>query len=399
MELSCFGWTGLSSGGGGGVITGGGTPYTLAMFTPIGTSIGDSMAVQSSADIVPTPSVVLGSGSWTVGRDNIIAGNINLAVGYDLESYIYGDMMFGTTIHVDPTSTGNFNYWLGGNFTVQGNCSQNIANLYNSSIDGSAQSILYGHANTITNSNLDILIGHNNLLFNSASNTIAGIQNDVKSSSFVKIIGDRNSINNLTVGGAFGYLNKINFSATLSYSYVIGFNNNNANNSCFLYGLGLTSDADNELQFGVQNDTKYVVRDNNFEWEFNGLKDYENKTSANTVTYDKNQILPSTATLQKIVIPTDTVVLIESFVTCEVIDAVAIGNIGEGNGYIRTVKATNKGGVVTIGVVQSSFTSETIAGCVVTFTPSGAFVNLEVTGVIENDIQWSTITNLYSRKN
>lgn len=64
----------------------------------------------------------------------------------------------------------------------------------------------------------------------------------------------------------------------------------------------------------------------------------------------------TTTTLQTITIPTDSVFLIESKVVSKKTAGVGIGTVGDGNGYIRTVKAKNVAGVVTIGVVQTSFT-------------------------------------------
>lgn len=407
MELSCFGWTGSGGGGGGGGnITGGGTPYTLAMFTPIGTAIGDSYAVQSSIDVVPVPSLVTGNGSWTVGRDNVIAGNINLAVGYDLKSYVYGDMMFGTTIYVDPTSTGNFNYWLGGDVIIAGNVFQNIANLYHSSVTDSASSILFGHNNTISISQNDALVGHNNITTNTDRAAVIGLNNTISDCVWLNIAGSRNTVSLATIAGVFGYDNTISdpLALGISFCYGIGSGNIINHNGNILYGFGLTSEADNELQFGVYdptsfgvNTTKYIIRNNNFEWNFNTKREYENKSSGTTTTNDKLSIVPTTSVLQIIDIPNDSVVLIECFVTCKCTDSTVVANINEGNGYIRTVKATNNSGVVTIGTIQSSYTSETIAGAVVTFAVNLTTVELQVTGVLGNDILWSNITNLYSR--
>ena len=375
-----------------------GTPYTLAMFTGLGTTIGDSYAVQGSTDVVPIPSIVTGSGSWTVGRDNVLAGNINIAVGYDLKSYVYGDMMFGTTIHVDPTSTGNFNYWLGGDITIGGNIFQNIANLYHSSVTNSVSSILYGHNNTISISQNDALVGHTNITTNTSLTAIFGLNNTISDCIWLNIAGSGNTISLATVAGVFGYNNTISdpLALGISYCYGIGSGNIINHNNNILYGFGLTSEADYELQFGVSNVTKYIIRQDNFEWSFNTKKEYEKKSSGTTTTNDKLSIVPTTSVLQIIDIPNDSVVLIECFVTCKCTDSTAVANINEGNGYIRTVKATNNSGVVTIGTIQSSYTSETIVGAFVTFVVNLTTVELQVTGVLGNDILWSNITNLYS---
>lgn len=102
-----------------------------------------------------------------------------------------------------------------------------------------------------------------------------------------------------------------------------------------------------------------------------------------------------TSTLQTIAIPTDSVVMIVSNVTARKTAGIGAGLVGDGNGYIRTVKAQNIAGVVTIGVVQTSFTSEEIAGLGATFVVSGTDVDLDVTNVIDDDVTWNSVTQTY----
>ncbi len=99
--------------------------------------------------------------------------------------------------------------------------------------------------------------------------------------------------------------------------------------------------------------------------------------------------------LQTIAIPTDTVVMIESRITCRKTAGAGVGTVGQGNGYIRTVKAKNVAGVVTIGVIQSSFTSEDIGVFNATFAVSGTNIVLNITGSANNDVTWNTITKQY----
>jgi hypothetical protein len=87
--------------------------------------------------------------------------------------------------------------------------------------------------------------------------------------------------------------------------------------------------------------------------------------------------------------------MVESYVTCRKTGGVGVGTVGQGNGYIITVKAKNVGGVVTIGVVQSSFTSEDIAPLDATFAVSGTNIVLNVTGANNDNITWNSITKKY----
>lgn len=114
-------------------------------------------------------------------------------------------------------------------------------------------------------------------------------------------------------------------------------------------------------------------------------------TGGNTINTTTN----ATVALETIAIPTDTVVMIESYITCRKTSGAGVGTVGQGNGYIRTVKAKNVAGVVTIGVVQSSFTSEDIAPLDATFAVSGTNVVLNVTGENNDNITWNSITKKY----
>lgn len=100
--------------------------------------------------------------------------------------------------------------------------------------------------------------------------------------------------------------------------------------------------------------------------------------------------------LQTIAIPTDSVMMIESYVTCRKTAGAGTGTIGDGNGYIRTVTAKNVGGVVTIVTpIQSSFTAEDIAVFDATFAVSGTDIVLNVTGALNDDVTWNVITKKY----
>lgn len=119
----------------------------------------------------------------------------------------------------------------------------------------------------------------------------------------------------------------------------------------------------------------------------------ERISSASITTIDL--LVPVAVSLQTIAIPLNTVVMIECYVTCRKTAGIGAGVIGDGNGYIRTVVAQNIAGVVTIGIIQSSFTSETIVANDATFTPIGTNVLMEVTGSVNNTFNWNVITKIY----
>lgn len=97
-------------------------------------------------------------------------------------------------------------------------------------------------------------------------------------------------------------------------------------------------------------------------------------------------------TLETISIPTDTVVLIETRVHSRKTGGAGVGTIGDGNAYIRTVKAKNVGGTVTIGTISSTFTSEDINQFNATLAVSGTNVLVQVTGAVNDNVTWTSIT-------
>lgn len=103
----------------------------------------------------------------------------------------------------------------------------------------------------------------------------------------------------------------------------------------------------------------------------------------------------TTTTLQTIAIPNDSVVLIESRVTCRKTGGVGVGTTGQGNGYIRTAAYHNIGGVVTLsGSVQTSYTGESIVAFSCTLTISGSNVLVRVTGAVDDNVTWNAVTRL-----
>lgn len=99
--------------------------------------------------------------------------------------------------------------------------------------------------------------------------------------------------------------------------------------------------------------------------------------------------------LQTIAIPTGSGYLIESYITAKKTAGVGVGTIGDVNAYVRTVKVKNVAGVVTIGTIQTSFTSEDVGGFNATFAVSGTNIVVNVTGALSDDVTWNVITRIY----
>lgn len=99
----------------------------------------------------------------------------------------------------------------------------------------------------------------------------------------------------------------------------------------------------------------------------------------------------TSTTIQSVAIPTGTGLLIEARVTCRKTSGAGAGTTGDVNGYIRIVKAKNVAGVVTIGAINSSFTSEDIGVFNATFAVSGTNVNINVVGSANNNVTWNVI--------
>jgi uncharacterized membrane protein YiaA len=117
------------------------------------------------------------------------------------------------------------------------------------------------------------------------------------------------------------------------------------------------------------------------------------------VTYDIESATVNTTdttltTLQTVAIPTGTVVLIEARIHAKKTAGAGVGSVGDGNAYIRTVKAKNVGGVVTIGSVASTYTSEDIISYNATIAVSGTNVIIQVLGDVSDNVTWTSICTI-----
>lgn len=401
--LNCFGWTsGAGGGGGGGNISGGGTVYTLAMFTPTNTSIGDSNASQ-----VPFTTRVstFNSGitdAFQIGANNYIDHSFGIAIGFSLNSYCIGDFVWGTTfnfLNPTPSNTGDFNFWIGGDNNTFNYTRQNIANIYHCTVDTSESCVMYGHFNSYVNTTYSDMLGHYSQYNTVSYSNIMGITSsfsDVLNSNFIVT----NSQISGMVNGRSGALgDTITFDGNsftgCDYSYALGYNLLVSHNLNTLIGHDIQSHFDNEIVLGHNESTKFIVRPNDFEFQFSQNGGSSPLNSEN-ISGDFLATTDATVTpIQTISIPTDTVVMLESYITCRKVSGAGVGEVGAGNGYIRTVKAQNIAGVVTIGVVQSSFTSESITTFNATFAVSGTNVVVNVVGSANNNVNWHSITKKY----
>jgi len=404
MELSCFGWTDEGGGGGGGGnISGGGTVYTLAMFTPTGTSIGDSMASQSDTVGGAVSTIDAGLNScFQIGRDNEIKASVNMAIGFNLHSWIFGDFSFGTSLNfgnATPATTGDFNFWIGGDNNLYTYARQNIANIYHCTVDNSESCVMYGHFNSYINTTYNDMMGHYNNYDTVSYSNLMSI-----TSSFTEVLYGNFVVTNSQIAGMVdGRSGALGDTITFDgysftgcdYSYALGYNLFVAHNYNTLIGHDIQSHFDNEIVLGHNESTKFIVRPTDFEFQLTTSGGGSPLNSEN-ISGDFVATTDATVTpIQTISIPTDTVVMLESYITCRKVSGAGVGAVGAGNGYIRTVKAQNIAGVVTIGTIQSSFTSESIAPFNATFAVSGTDVVVNVVGSANNNVNWHSITKKY----
>lgn len=104
----------------------------------------------------------------------------------------------------------------------------------------------------------------------------------------------------------------------------------------------------------------------------------------------------TTTTIETIPIAIDTGVLIRTFVISRKTSGAGVGTSGSVNAYVRTVKAKNVGGTVTIGSISSDFTSEDIAAFEATFDVNGTNVRVRVSGALNDNVSWVATTYIYN---
>ena len=117
--------------------------------------------------------------------------------------------------------------------------------------------------------------------------------------------------------------------------------------------------------------------------------------------YLKTEISTTNATattIQTISIPTDTGIMIISYVLSRKTSGAGagVGNTGDVNAYKRTAKAKNVGGTVTMGSISSDFTSEDIAAFNATFVISGTNILIRVSVALNDNVDWVATTDIYT---
>lgn len=406
MELSCFGWVGGTGGGGGGGISGGGTVNYVAMFTPSGTEIGDAPIKIGDNKTRDLPQNT-GTNSIAMGYDILMSGLDNTLIGYDLadgggtEVYALGSRMYVTGSPVfGLINIGFYNF-----FNPSG-----ISGIY--AVYNIGDSNVFNQFVTFST-----VIGEGQNLTGIDHCTSIGIFNDLTDATYSYIFGEANTLNLVTLVSSFGSSNNItestsivnvgnaNSISSISDAVVIGLNNANALSNEILIAqndFGIRIDNNGNVGIGVPY-TPIGFNSINAKLHVSGvdvnsinqrlepvLGVYEDTTGATIPTTDDIAI-----PLETIPIPTDTIVMIESYITCRKTAGGGVGTIGEGNGYIRTVKAQNIGGVVTIGTIQSSFTSDSIPSFNATFAVSGTNILINVNGDLNDDVTWNSITKKY----
>jgi hypothetical protein len=412
MELSCFGWVGGTGGGGGGGISGGGTVNYVAMFTPSGTEIGDA-PIKIGDNFTRALPQNTGTNSIAMGYDILMSGLDNTLIGYELvdgggtEVYALGSRMKVTGN--DPTIN-----------SVFGLINIGFYNFFNVDLATTGIYAVYniGDSNVFNQFvTFSTVIGEGQNLTRIDHCTSIGIFNDLKDATYNYIFGEANTLNLVTLVSSFGSSNNItestsivnvgnaNSISSISDAVVIGLNNANALSNEILIAqndFGIRIDVDGNVGIGVPY-TPIGFNSINAKLHVSGvnvnsinqrlepvLGVYEDTTGATIQTTDD-----IATPLETIPIPIDTIVMIESYITCRKTAGGGLGTIGEGNGYIRTVKAQNIGGVVTIGTIQSSFTSDAIPSFNATFAVSGTNILINVNGDLNDDVTWNSITKKY----
>jgi hypothetical protein len=377
----------VTGGGGGGTIGGGGTLNYVAMFTPDGSNIGDA-PIKIGDTFTRLFPVNTGQDSIAIGYDINLNGIDNFLIGYDLndnggqEVYALGNRLniIDNPIIYGAVVLGFFN-------TIQGN--GNTQGLY-----------LIGDSNVIEDNLFSTIIGEQNTIERNTSSTILGLSNNISDSNDINTFGNTNTINScisiLNIGSGNGL-------SSLTNSIVIGRNNVLAiSNEIYIAqnDIGIRVDVNGNTSVGVPTadtiDARFHVRGvdsvNTVNQRLEPVNAVYEDTTGNTINTTDDTV----TTLETIEIPNNSIILINSNITCRKTGGAGVGVVGQGNGYIRTVVAQNIAGVVSIGIIQSSFTSENIINFDTTFTISGTNVLLQVTGAINDDVKWNSITKKYN---
>lgn len=97
-------------------------------------------------------------------------------------------------------------------------------------------------------------------------------------------------------------------------------------------------------------------------------------------------------THKSVAVPTNTVMLIKSYVTGRKTGGTGSGSVGDAGVYERTAAFKNVGGTVSLIRRQSDFTAEDINGWQVRMDVSGTNAIIEVRGDANNNVDWESTT-------
>lgn len=187
-------------------------------------------------------------------------------------------------------------------------------------------------------------------------NTVNSITGTINGGDLIWELGDIDSIDTDAV---------IGFDTASSLGYV---SNGGETFGCFLIGTKTRTNIDNVLEYQGERNTGDVLSGQ--------VRLSDVSTTDATIT-----------TLSAVAIPTDSVVLLEYHITARRTGG-ASGSAGDSATYVRTLRAKNISGTVTIHDVQTDYTSEDQAAWNVAFSVSTTNVRLSVTGAAANNINW-----------
>ncbi len=238
MTVEAFGWTGGGSGGGGGTIGGGGTLNTLAMFTPDGTHIGNSILHQTGTTTlnivsVGSPAVI----DVTAQATRITANAANLFSIKDDAGYMYTTRNTNNNFSIADfgsntyTTSSNIYSYLSINNTYTN--SSTIVNF--GSIGGYLSAVdawNFGDNSTYTSTNQTFNLGRSNTYVSAIGVSVFGNSNTISGSTNLTVIGDSNTLTqsdmfvlgnnnkNLIVDGVSGFVGINNYVTTASLDII-----------------------------------------------------------------------------------------------------------------------------------------------------------------------------------
>ena len=393
-------------GGGGGTIGGGGTLNYVAMFTPDGLHVSNA-PIKVGPTVTRALPINSGTNSIGMGYDIVMSGLDSFLIGYGLvdnggqEVYAFGNRltMAGAGPYYGILALGFLNFFDSPGGPTSGIYLMGDSNIFH---DFNTYSTIIGEDNTLTRIDHCTILGLFNTITDSVHSFLLGESNNINLSTTIALLGDGNSVNSCNDVVVVGSTNAV---SSITNATVIGISNLNALSNEVLIAIsdnGIRINSAGDVGIGIPSINPILAKNHIRGVEATTKSNqrlepvagtYEDTTGEQITTVDG--LVPVAVPLQTIAIPLNTVVMIESYITCRKTAGAGAGVVGDGNGYVRTVLAQNIAGVVTIGVIQSSFTSEVIPANDATFSPIGTNVLLNVLGSINNTFDWNVITKTY----